>query len=357
MSAPTAPSTPSGDQPAAGRPTAAQLDAAYPPLPYHRLHLAGERAWWRSLVGVLVVALSMILVVPLGLMAAIAGVVAATGGDAGGAVRQMTLEDDAVTPLALGYLLGALALMIPVVWAVNLLHGLKPRWLTSIAPRMRWGYLLACFGVALVAFVAGIVAGILVAMVDPSLAEGDVATDTAGGLVAWSSTTRDFLLVILLVTPFQAAAEEYVFRGYLTQVAGGIFADERVAKALAVLVPATLFAVAHGAQDVPLFFDRFAFGVMAGILVILTGGLEAPIAMHVLNNWFAFGLALAFGQLDSALNASTSSWSAVPVTIVRTGVFAVGAVLVHRWMHQRDRADSAVLITSRGRVYGLSSAP
>ena len=50
------------------------------------------------------------------------------------------------------------------------------------------------------------------------------------------------------------------------------------------------------ARAPPIFFDRFAFGLVAGMLVILTGGLEAGIAMHVLNNWLAFGIALAFGD-------------------------------------------------------------
>ena len=35
-----------------------------------------------------------------------------------------------------------------------------------------------------------------------------------------------------------------------------------------------------------------------GLLVILTGGLEAGIAMHVLNNFLAFGVALAFSDMD-----------------------------------------------------------
>ena len=69
------------------------------------------------------------------------------------------------------------------------------------------------------------------------------------------------------------------------------------------LVPALLFALAHGlGQSAPVFFDRFAFGVVAGILVIRTGGLEAAIAMHVLNNFLAFGLALRFGDMTEALN-------------------------------------------------------
>ena len=64
------------------------------------------------------------------------------------------------------------------------------------------------------------------------------------------------------------------------------------------LVPAVLFALAHGlGQSVPIFFDRLAFGLVAGLLVVLTGGLEAGIAMHVLNNWVAFGLTLAFGDM------------------------------------------------------------
>ena len=67
------------------------------------------------------------------------------------------------------------------------------------------------------------------------------------------------------------------------------------------LLPATLFALAHGAQDAPIFIDRFAFGLVAGILVITTGGLEAGIAMHVLNNFLAFGVALAYSDMTTAL--------------------------------------------------------
>ena len=93
--------------------------------------------------------------------------------------------------------------------------------------------------------------------------------------------------MILLLTPLQAAGEEYCFRGYLTQAFGGPASGRR---ASAVLVPALLFGLAHGiGQSPPVFFDRFAFGLVAGILVIRTGGLEAGIAMHVLNNLLAFG--------------------------------------------------------------------
>ena len=65
------------------------------------------------------------------------------------------------------------------------------------------------------------------------------------------------------------------------------------------LMPAFLFAMPTGCPEPPVFFDRLAFGVVAGVLVIMTGGLEAGIAMHVLNNCLAFGFALAFGDMGA----------------------------------------------------------
>ena len=79
--------------------------------------------------------------------------------------------------------------------------------------------------------------------------------------------------------------EEYGFRGYLMQASGSFFRS-RIA---ALLITSGLFALAHGVQNFPLFFDRFAFGLIAGLIVILVGGLEAGIALHILNNLLAFG--------------------------------------------------------------------
>jgi membrane protease YdiL (CAAX protease family) len=131
------------------------------------------------------------------------------------------------------------------------------------------------------------------------------------------------VLVVLLLTPLQAAGEEYLFRGYLTQAFGSLVWGRRASQVLAVLGPALIFALFHGfSQDAPVFFDRFAFGVVAGILVIRTGGLEAAIAMHVLNNFLAFGLALAFGDLTTALTATGgSSWWMILTTLTQSLVY------------------------------------
>ncbi len=148
----------------------------------------------------------------------------------------------------------------------------------------------------------------------------------SGQLNDFTETTRDFLLVVLLLTPLQAAGEEYAFRGYLTQAFGGLFGREWAA----VLFPALLFALAHGSQSAPIFFDRFAFGVVAGLLVVRTGGLEAGIAMHVLNNWLAFGLALAFSDMASSLNPTGGSWWTIPVTLTQSLVYLGLVLLVAR---------------------------
>ena len=93
-----------------------------------------------------------------------------------------------------------------------------------------------CFGLAFLALVATVV----VAAVLPSA--GD-AGEMSGDVNAWTTTTRDFVLVIVLLTPLQAAGEEYAFRGYLTQAFGGLFAAGPQAGRASLVLPAILFAL------------------------------------------------------------------------------------------------------------------
>jgi uncharacterized protein len=112
-----------------------------------------------------------------------------------------------------------------------------------------------------------------------------------------------------------------------------------------------LFALAHGiGQSPPVFFDRLAFGLVAGVLVIATGGLEAAIAMHVLNNFVAFGFAIAFDEMDTALNPGEASWWMLPSTLTQSFVYLGLAVVVARAMRLRTTADPTVLVASRARV-------
>ena len=326
---PSEPARPGQPGPGTGRPA----------LRYHQLHRLGPWAWWRPLVGVLALLLAFVVVVPLAVLVVFVAGAAVSGADVGAALDRITDTGD-VSPISLAYLNVAIAAMIPVTWLLTrALHGLPPRWLSSVQPRLRWSWLAVCVGLS----VAALFATLLVAAFLPAQGE---ATDMSGGLNEFTRTTRDFLLVILLLTPLQAAGEEYVFRGYLTQAFGGVLASPY----LAVLAPALLFALAHGAQDPPIFFDRFAFGVVAGILVIRTGGLEAGIAMHVLNNFLAYGLALAYGDMATVLEPTGGSWWSIPVTLTQSLSYLLLVELTARAMRVRTLVEGPVLVGPERRV-------
>ncbi len=307
-------------------------------LPYHLVLRGGWPGKWRPLVGLLVLAVGMVLVLPLLVLVPFIGYYAATGQEVGTSVTAL-VDLTQPTPAGLAYLNLVLAGLIPLTWLlVRFLHGLRPRWVSSVFPRLRWQFLFICVGLSFVALIATVAVSALLPQ--------QAATSVGGGLNEFTPTLRSFLLVVVLLTPLQAAAEEYAFRGYLLQAFGGLFRSPYVAVGASSL----LFALAHGAQDAPIFLDRFAFGLVAGTLVILTGGLEAGIAMHVLNNWLAFGVALAFGDMSSALNPSGGTWWSLPVTLTQSLTYLALAWWVARQMGLTNRTDPAVLAAPERRV-------
>jgi membrane protease YdiL (CAAX protease family) len=272
----------------------------------------------------------MMIVMPLVLLPVLALGVALEGGPfLDNFEKAATLQT--VDPAALLYLNLVLGSMILVTWfVVRVVHRMRPRWLMSVMPRIRWRFFFACLGIAVVALLAQVLVG--------TLLPGDVEGGVGGKLNDFTATSAAIALVVIFTTPLQAAGEEYVFRGYLLQAFGALFGvhagvvKQQLARWGAIVVTATLFAFAHGAQNFPLFFDRFAFGLIAGWLVTLTGGLEAGIALHILNNFLAFGVAVAFGDLTQTLTVSTVSWWNIVLTVTQSGVYLVLVTLVARRM-------------------------
>ena len=292
-----------------------------PPVGYHQLQRLGRPGPWRPLVGIVLLVIGVAVLSPLAALVPVIAWLVATGEPVGAGLDSVMSIDDA-TPMGLAYVNLVLASAISVTILINLaLHGLMPGWLVSVVRRVRWRFFLACFGLSVVALVATVV----VSSVVPQPAGGELS----GQANAFTSTTRDFLLVVLILTPLQAAGEEFAFRGYLIQAFGGLFSS----RVLAVVLSALLFALAHGiGQDLAIFVDRLAFGLVAGALVILTGGLEAAIAMHVLNNFLAFGLALAYTDMTSALNPTGGTWWSLPGTLTQSLVYLLLATRLARRM-------------------------
>lgn len=217
--------------------------------------------------------------------------------------------------LVVGHL--GLAVLIPIaVLLVLFIHRGRPGYLSSVAGRLRWGWFGACFGVAVGTLLVVLVAQNLTAVDGPS----------------WALTPQQgwwiFLLVMLCTTPVQAAAEEYFFRGYLMQACGALVATPW----FGIVTSAALFTLFHSSGNLALVVDRFAFGVLAGWLVWRTGGLEAAIAAHVVNNVTSFTLAALTTSMAQVRAVTEVTWAMAAWDVARFGLFAaVVWLLARRW--------------------------
>ncbi len=252
-----------------------------------------------------------------------------------------------------------LAMAIPLSLAMVLfVHRFDPRWLHSVQPGFRWRYGL----VALIA--ALVVLGVVWA-----LSRLGQPWQFAPAEPVWG-----FLIAIVLTAPLQAAGEEYLFRGYLLQAlysaapnlnrpllssdaagegAGrvGLWLARGYQRWFGVIGSALLFALLHTQnQGLAGFLHPFAFGLLAGWLVLRTGGLEAGIAAHVVNNLIAFGYAALSGTLAQARHPGEVSWAELAWNLAGYALFAVVAVRV------ADRMKLA-RTTPRGRFGGPATHP
>jgi membrane protease YdiL (CAAX protease family) len=307
-------------------PTPLALSHPHPePRSYPLMLRTWNYAWWRPAVGLVALVFGLfgasVVLLPV-LAFTVALDHKGSFGDAFSAAAKL----DHVTWQGMLYLNLSLAAMVPVTWAiVRVVHRMRPRWLMSVRPGIRWGFFWACVGLAPVAMVAQVVVGALLPT-DPN--------DLGASVNHITSRIVALGVVVLLTTPLQAIGEEYAFRGYAIQAIGALTRRPWIA----IVVSAGLFALAHGIQNAPLFLDRFAFGLMAGYVVLRTGGLEAGIAMHIWNNLVAFGFALLLGNIDDSLNVSEVSWWNIPLTITQNGVYLLLVLLVARRMGLPDRS-------------------
>jgi len=203
-----------------------------------------------------------------------------------------------------------LAAMIPVVWVFfHFLNRRRMAWMWSVSPGVRWRYGFLCFVTALV--IVGAVA------VYHWIAGGEWNPPPGWG---W------YALVIVVTTPFQALAEEVMFRGYLMQAFGAVVRNVW----FPIVCTAVVFALFHGVQNPWLFSSRLVFGILAGILVWKTGGLEAGIAIHVANNLCAFALGLFTGTLSQMRTTTSVAWTQSFADVVMFAVCALVCWLIAR---------------------------
>jgi membrane protease YdiL (CAAX protease family) len=92
-----------------------------------------------------------------------------------------------------------------------------------------------------------------------------------------------------------------------------------------------VFAALHGWGTPWGFADLLVFGVVAGWLTVRTGGLEAAIALHVMNNLVSSGIAAAYDQLTLDETAADMPWQLAVVDLP----MLLGYAAVILWLARR----------------------
>jgi membrane protease YdiL (CAAX protease family) len=305
--------------------------------PYHRLLRSDPRhRWWRPLlVGLVATGLYLAILVVILVVVVAVGLVVPSVELA--VDRSWQGDLDLGDPVAFALLLGLLILLLPALLLATRLTGSRPAGvLSSVTGRLRFRWLGTAM---LVAF--AVWAPVMAVWVALEAATGTLVVRQ----VAPASSVALLVLTVALV-PFQAAAEEYVFRGYLAQLVGSWLRHP----AFAVLLPVPLFVLGHG-YDALGAVDVGVFAVFCGWLVWRTGGLEAGIAAHVANNVVLMSLnALGLGDP----NATDTTVLGLVVSIAMMAVFTV---LVTRRAGSLGIARSRPAASSAGPALTTSARP
>jgi membrane protease YdiL (CAAX protease family) len=257
---------------------------------YHRLGRSSARyRWWKPiLVGVLGSLFYLVMMVALVLCAALVSLEAPQLAERLDALFDPSVSIDMTDPYTFAFLLLSLIPLLPALMlATRIVGGQRVGFLSSVSGRLRWRWLLSCVKIAVVVYAVGTLASLASAALT-----GETVTADAG-----RPAMPVMLVLTLFLVPLQSAAEEYVFRGYLMQTIGGWLRHP----AFAILLPIPLFVLGHDYELLGMVDIAF-FAAAAGWLTWRTGGLEAAIALHVVNNVSIFGLG-SFGLADP--NATT----------------------------------------------------
>lgn len=247
---------------------------------YQRIDLADPKPrWWKPLaelgIGLLSYLLLNILLLAFLTLTVTAGFDPALGRDPSRLLAALELDSELSpfsSPSVFLLFFAPVTLMFPSLMIARTLVGPRP-WglINSVAGRMRWRWLAVCLGlatllIAVLPLFFDFIQGAKYRL-DPALIGSQLVL---------------MLVLILLVVPLQAYAEELVFRGYLMQTLGRWLKNP----VWAIVLPAPLFMLGHS-YSLWAQLSILLVGLVTGYITWRTGGLEAAIALHVVNNLLA----------------------------------------------------------------------
>ena len=323
--APAAPSAPSASA-APTAPTAPAARTGTETATYdHALRVTP--AWWRGVVAIVILA---VVFLALSLLLSVAAI---TVDLLTGASSLADLEDGtiALTPWTMLANNLALAAMWPVAVLLQWwLFGVRPRWMSSVEGRFRWRWL---------GRLALIIVPVWAVYVAVSFALSPLDA------VVIDATVVAMVAVIVLTTPLQSAGEEFAARGLIQRSAGSWFRDPTTAFVAGAILSGAIFAVAHLAGDPWLIAYYFVFGVSLSITARGTGGLEAPILIHVTNNVLLLVPTALMSQTDQVFQREAGV--AGPFMLAPMAVCVLAAALSIWWARRNGVTTTAPLPPTR----------
>ncbi|KRE35819.1 hypothetical protein ASG73_14090 [Janibacter sp. Soil728] len=213
-----------------------------------------------------------------------------------------------------------LAALIPATLVATRIGHWRPMgkvW--SVAGRIRWGWLTRA------SLVTTLLWGTYLALAWVLSGEQPTARPDHWG---W------LLLITVLTTPLQAAGEEVAFRGGIMQGVGAWISRPVLALVVSTVLSAATFALAHTSLDPWVLLDLAGMAAACCYLTWRTGGLEAAIVLHIVNNMvITIGLTLLGGIQDAYVtDQTTSTVGTAGLSVLATAIMT--AVLL--WLARRS---------------------
>ena len=315
-------------------------------LPYHRLSHVNPRARWFTpvLEGLLIAGIYFVLLLIVSFALLAFAVMLRVPYDYLTDLQRI-YANVFKTPLVFIALLITIIPVIPAIFIARLITNFKPLGLIhSIAGRMRWSYLGVFLGFGFLIFGLYYVG---FATLDGSLTTQNSVHPLNSGMF-WL-----YIVLILLIVPFQCYAEELLFRGYLMQTVGRWLKNP----VWAIIIPAPIFMVLHG-YGLWGLLSVLTMALIAGFLCWYTGGLEAGIGLHIANNVsiFIFGLLGLADPFDA--NREAQALDFVQALILQLA-FA-GLVYMYTYRQKRKAAlnqgqDAVAASSAEGASMGVEA--
>ena len=208
-------------------------------------------------------------------------------------------------------------------------HKRSLRTLITPRDRIRWGRIFQGFGLQM-----GL--GIVFAAID-ALLFPDNYTYTLD-----PERFYKFVLLVLLLTPFQTTTEELLTRSYFLQMLGH-FTRHPIVLVILNALPFALFHLmnpeiaAYGV--LPMLISYFVVGSFLALVTLKDNGAELAIGIHAANNMFA---AVLVNYKDSAL--STNAIFTISEVNVWSGTVAyiVSAAIMYRILFRNHKSEPLV---------------